>query len=790
MVTERASTERDQKRQKEIFSGWAARGTTVRVHPEQCIPFTCVRKVSRHGVDRLESVFRERGFYCLSGKPLLFELSSPNDLANARELVQSRDSLSDAELKATMAKYKTWYGVVDGAHRIAALLRLTRREKEWDHFMFNATLVPPETSKKALVQAARANNDLSDETHRVEATIHEQLLGMKQEVIELMKETGTGKLPTPVQVARAYCGNQDLDSKCASTQRARVALHMSEKALDALEEITSYESKNVEGIEDARVYRRLITYNVLKTTGAPLYSASPELQAAALYRVFDNALEKGKHQCSKNDLIAALEGAKHAFREMGKMDKVLGGDDWPLNMQPLKNRLLRTSQMDSACESWKGNDRVLLPVLKRRYLEVGGAQAGINISEYESGSKKVPPSQVADSDREDESESSDDEETREEDPPVGQPQPVATEGQGNTDTDTPQVADDSPPKEVQEPATPKASAEKVDPGTLLRQVGIRCYTGRWQEVRAEEEKMFEDLSGTVDLVLSDIPYDLPAKRLGRKSEWDFVEDEEIDRFVQMSRRMLKPGGYLVVFHSVKQFPVVATYLENARFHVCHTPTIVTKEQSSLQKSTALLFPQNSYEVYTIATTDTDGASRTFYPKLDDRVHPYKVLKTPSKRKFNVITDVPTKAPKLCQPGRKRLVRPSEKPVVLLMEILDMFCPEDGLVLDPYAGTFSTGLACIETGRRAVLVEADPECTVLATKRLVRAARRKLAAEEHRKRMLLDDGQSESSHKTISETNSFDEISTGELSESSDICEEGTGVSMVFRSVRIELLTMT
>lgn len=62
---------------------------------------------------------------------------------------------------------------------------------------------------------------------------------------------------------------------------------------------------------------------------------------------------------------------------------------------------------------------------------------------------------------------------------------------------------------------------------------------------------------------------------------------------------------------------------------------------------------------------------------------------------------------------------AEKPVSVLRE-LARICPPGGLVLDPFAGSGTTGVASIAEGRRAILIEKDPG-HVETTKRRVAEA---------------------------------------------------------------------
>src|SRR5579871_978572 len=63
-----------------------------------------------------------------------------------------------------------------------------------------------------------------------------------------------------------------------------------------------------------------------------------------------------------------------------------------------------------------------------------------------------------------------------------------------------------------------------------------------------------------------------------------------------------------------------------------------------------------------------------------------------------------------------------KPVLLLSHLVRAFVPPGGTVLDPFAGSGTTGVAAIATGRRAVLIERDPPFAEMAADNLAAARR--------------------------------------------------------------------
>lgn len=64
--------------------------------------------------------------------------------------------------------------------------------------------------------------------------------------------------------------------------------------------------------------------------------------------------------------------------------------------------------------------------------------------------------------------------------------------------------------------------------------------------------------------------------------------------------------------------------------------------------------------------------------------------------------------------------PSEKPVPLLAELIESSTRRGDLVVDPFAGVGSTGVAALLAGRRTLLVEKDQQWIPVAIERLKRA----------------------------------------------------------------------
>jgi DNA modification methylase len=66
----------------------------------------------------------------------------------------------------------------------------------------------------------------------------------------------------------------------------------------------------------------------------------------------------------------------------------------------------------------------------------------------------------------------------------------------------------------------------------------------------------------------------------------------------------------------------------------------------------------------------------------------------------------------------RTQHPTVKPTALMEDLVLLTCPKDGQVLDPFAGTGTTGVACRRHDRRCTLIECDPAMQAVIQRRLL------------------------------------------------------------------------
>ena len=70
---------------------------------------------------------------------------------------------------------------------------------------------------------------------------------------------------------------------------------------------------------------------------------------------------------------------------------------------------------------------------------------------------------------------------------------------------------------------------------------------------------------------------------------------------------------------------------------------------------------------------------------------------------------------------ERHYHPTQKPVALMAWILEKYTQPGDLILDPFCGSGTTGVACVQTGRRFIGIEIDPGYADIARARIAKAA---------------------------------------------------------------------
>ncbi|WP_288550267.1 site-specific DNA-methyltransferase [uncultured Brachyspira sp.] len=74
----------------------------------------------------------------------------------------------------------------------------------------------------------------------------------------------------------------------------------------------------------------------------------------------------------------------------------------------------------------------------------------------------------------------------------------------------------------------------------------------------------------------------------------------------------------------------------------------------------------------------------------------------------------------CKREQYKYEHPTQKPVALMERIIKLISDEENVILDPFMGGGSTGIACIKTNRKFIGIELDDEYFNTAVKRIEKA----------------------------------------------------------------------
>jgi len=81
------------------------------------------------------------------------------------------------------------------------------------------------------------------------------------------------------------------------------------------------------------------------------------------------------------------------------------------------------------------------------------------------------------------------------------------------------------------------------------------------------------------------------------------------------------------------------------------------------------------------------------------------------------TDVIKAPPKQCMKYEERTAHPTQKPLKVMETLIKWLTNENDLIIDPFMGSGTTGVAAIKTGRRFIGIEKEPEYFEIAKARI-------------------------------------------------------------------------
>lgn len=244
--------------------------------------------------------------------------------------------------------------------------------------------------------------------------------------------------------------------------------------------------------------------------------------------------------------------------------------------------------------------------------------------------------------------------------------------------------------------------------------GVAIYNGDCFECLGDIQ------DGSVDLIFADPPYNI-GKQFGNfKDTWSSDKNyvEWCYKWLDLCIQKLKPNGSMYVMTSTQAMPYLdlwlrerLTILSRIVWHYDSSGVQAKKFYGSLYEP--ILFCVKDQKNYTFNAADIEveaktGAKRKLIDYRKEVPTPYKTTKVPGNTWY---------IPRVRYRMSEYEEHPSQKPETLLERIILASSNPGNVVLDPFAGTFTTCAVAQRLGRESIGIEMQPEYFKIGLRRL-------------------------------------------------------------------------
>lgn len=227
---------------------------------------------------------------------------------------------------------------------------------------------------------------------------------------------------------------------------------------------------------------------------------------------------------------------------------------------------------------------------------------------------------------------------------------------------------------------------------------------------------------TVDMMFADPPYMLSnggftcqsGKAVSvNKGTWDKSKGVDADfefhlRWIEACRRVLKPDGTLWVsgtYHSIYQCGFA---LQKLRFKILND---ITWYKPNASPNLSCRYFTASHENLIWALKDPKAKHTFNYDAMREGSFPDDFLKKADKQMRSVWS---VNTPKASEKIHGK--HPTQKPLDLLLRIVEASTKKDALILDPFTGSSTTGIAVKMLGRKFIGIDISKDYLDLSIKR--------------------------------------------------------------------------
>ncbi len=222
------------------------------------------------------------------------------------------------------------------------------------------------------------------------------------------------------------------------------------------------------------------------------------------------------------------------------------------------------------------------------------------------------------------------------------------------------------------------------------------------------ERMKEIPDGSVDMVLADPPYGTTA------CKWDSVIP--LQEMWEQLKRIIKPNGAIVMTAS-QPFTTSLIASNMQMFKYCWVwdkkkggNIQVLKWQPYKVHEDVVVFSNGAVKYYPIKTEQKERTGKTYSVGEANGIKNYGDLRTYKDKHPKSIIDI-------SNANQKGKQHPTQKPVALMEYLIKTYTLEGETVLDFTAGSFTTGVACVNLNRGFIGIEKDEKYFEIGVNRI-------------------------------------------------------------------------
>ncbi len=261
---------------------------------------------------------------------------------------------------------------------------------------------------------------------------------------------------------------------------------------------------------------------------------------------------------------------------------------------------------------------------------------------------------------------------------------------------------------------------------ILASVGVKPYfhKGNFVLYQGDAIDLLNQIpENSIDMIFADPPYNLSnggfTVHAGRmvsvnKGFWDiskgFIDDYNFHyRWLEACKRVLKPSGTLWVsgtYHSIFQ---CGHAMQSLGYHILND---ISWFKPNASPNLSCRFFTASHETIIWARKDKKAKHTFNYDLMKNGDWPEDKLKKPGLQ-MRSVWSMGTPKPEEKKFGK----HPTQKPLDLLKRIVLSSTNKDDVILDPFTGSSTTGIAAIANGRKFIGMDLEKKYLDLSIKRL-------------------------------------------------------------------------